>query len=79
MGNDKGPFIIYARKVRGGSSINLLTKRGLPDFLFFFLFLNNTFRALGTNGTSFAGLLRLTVHYWHGLKLIKKTVTISTK
>ena len=44
----------------GGSSINLHKKRGvgLPDFLFLFYFQTNTFRALGTNGTCFASLLK---------------------
>ena len=57
-----GPRQIQDSQGGGGgkSSINQHTKRGvgLPDFLFLFYFQTNTFRALGTNGTCFASLLK---------------------
>ena len=65
----------------GGGPKKLPPKRGmgLPDFLFLFYFQTNTFRALGTNGTRFASLLKYNCSLLAVFKLIKKTVTISAK
>ena len=45
----------------GGGHQKICTQRGgvgPPDFFFLFFFQTNTFRALGTNGTRFASLLK---------------------